>query len=207
MADNQQSKELIFKGIGVSPGIARGKVFIVGSDHDEVPQRKITREELPNEITRLEQALLLTRQQLLEVQKQISDSIGSQDASIFDAHLLVVEDRTLIEEVIKRMEKDLLNVEYVFDRVAKKYVETLSKIEDEYLRERATDIQDVTRRILRNLLGKDHVDLAHLPGERIIVAYDLSPSLTATLDRSKVIGFATDIGSRTSHTASEIGRA
>jgi phosphotransferase system enzyme I (PtsI) len=201
MAENQTNKEVIFRGIGASPGIARGKVYVFGGDQDEVPQRKITKEELPAEVARLEQALIATRQQLLEVQKQISDSIGTQDASIFDAHLLVVEDRTLIEEVIKRMEKDLLNVECVFDKVSKKYVETLSKIKDDYLRERAADIQDVTKRILRNLLGKDHIDLAHLTEERILVAYDLSPSNTATLDRSKVIGFATDVGSRTSHTA------
>jgi phosphotransferase system enzyme I (PtsI) len=201
MAANPQPGEMTFRGLGVSPGIARGKILVYGGEHEEVALRKITVEELPAEIARLEQALSLTRQQLLAVQKQISDSIGSQDASIFDAHLLVVEDQTLIEEVKKHMAKELCNVEYSFDKVGKKYVETLSKIEDEYLRERATDIQDVTRRILRNLLGKDHVDLAHLPGERIVVAYDLSPSVTATLDRSKVIGFATDIGSRTSHTA------
>ncbi|MSR65341.1 MAG: phosphoenolpyruvate--protein phosphotransferase [Verrucomicrobiae bacterium] len=191
----------MFRGIGASPGIARGKIYVFGGVQDEVPQRKITKDEIPAETVRLEQALLATRQQLLEVQKQISDSIGTQDASIFDAHLLVVEDRTLIEEVIKGMKKDLHNVDYVFDKVAKKYVESLSKIKDDYLRERAADIEDVTKRILRNLLGKDHVDLAHLTEERILVAYDLSPSNTATLDRSKVIGFATDVGSRTSHTA------
>jgi len=201
MAENQPSKELTFRGIGVSPGIARGKIFVVGRESEEIPQRTITKEELPGEVAKLEQALITTREQLLDVQKQISESIGTQDASIFDAHLLVVEDRTLIEEIIKRMEKDLQNVECVFERVSKKYVETLSKIEDEYLRERAGDIQDVTRRILRNLLGKDHVDLAHLPGERVVVAYDLAPSETATLDKTKVIGFATDVGSRTSHTA------
>lgn len=201
MAENQTTKELIFRGIGASPGIARGKIYVFGGVQDEVPQRKITKDEIPAETVRLEQALLATRQQLLEVQKQISDSIGTQDASIFDAHLLVVEDRTLIEEVIKGMKKDLHNVDYVFDKVAKKYVESLSKIKDDYLRERAADIEDVTKRILRNLLGKDHVDLAHLTEERILVAYDLSPSNTATLDRSKVIGFATDVGSRTSHTA------
>jgi phosphotransferase system enzyme I (PtsI) len=201
MAENQETKEVVFRGIGVSPGIARGKIFVFGHEHDEVPHRKITAEELPGEIAKLEQALIATRKQLLEVQKQISASIGSQDASIFDAHLLVVEDRTLIEEVIKRMEKDLDNVEHTFDRVAKQYVQTLSKIADEYLRERAADIQDVTRRILRNLLGKDTADLAHLPEGRIILAYDLSPSDTAMLDKKKVLGFATDVGSRTSHTA------
>lgn len=201
MPENAPSKELIFRGIGVSPGIARGKIFVFGGEHDDIPHRKLKKDEVSGEITRLEQALIYTRQQLLDIQKKISEAIGAQDASIFDAHLLVVEDRTLIEEVIKRMEKDLDNVEYVWDRVSKKYVQTLTRIEDEYLRERATDIQDVTKRILRNLLGKDPTDLAHLPDERIVVSYDLAPSNTATLDRTRVIGFATDIGSRTSHTA------
>src|SRR5438874_12320115 len=92
--------------------------------------------------------------QILEMQQRIAESIGAKDAAIFDAHLLVVEDRTLIDEVLRKLETDLCNVEWVFQEVATRYAETLNKIDDPYLRERALDIQDVTKRVIRNLQGK-----------------------------------------------------
>ena len=101
-----------------------------------------------------ETALIQTRMQILEMQQRIAESIGAKDAAIFDAHLLVVEDRTLIDEVLRKLETDLCNVEWVFQEVATRYAETLSKIDDPYLRERALDIQDVTKRVIRNLQGK-----------------------------------------------------
>ena len=117
-------------------------------------QYSITPSQIPDEIARFETALIQTRAQILEMQQQIAESIGAKDASIFDAHLLVVEDRTLIDEVLRKLEIDLCNVEYIFQEVAKRYAETLSQIDDPYLRERALDIQDVTRRVIRNLQGK-----------------------------------------------------
>ena len=109
---------------------------------------------MPGEIARFETALIQTRAQILEMQQRIAESIGAKDAGIFDAHLLVVEDRTLIDEVLRKLETDHCNVEFVFQEVANRYAETLSKIDDPYLRERALDIQDVTRRVIRNLQGK-----------------------------------------------------
>ena len=110
--------------------------------------------QIPDEIGRFEAALIQTRMQILEMQQRIAESIGAKDAGIFDAHLLVVEDRTLIDEVLRKLDKDRCNVEWVFQEVATNYADTLSKIDDPYLRERALDIHDVTRRVIRNLLGK-----------------------------------------------------
>src|SRR5204862_7510593 len=117
------------------------------------------------------------------------------------AHLLVVEDRTLIDEVLRKLEADLCNVEWVFQEVAAKYVETLSKIDDPYLRERALDIQDVMKRVIRNLQGKAPKPFLAVTEPHVLVAHNLTPSDTASMDRQIVLGIATDLGSRTSHTA------
>ncbi|TBR17881.1 phosphoenolpyruvate--protein phosphotransferase, partial [bacterium] len=134
-------------------------------------------------------------------QKRITSEMGQDEAQIFDAHLLVLEDRMLIEEVITRLKKEQLSVAYIFSGVLKKYIEVFSKIEDEYLKERITDINDVGKRILRNLLGKEQKDLQKLDERVIIVAHDISPSDTAAMHKQMVCGFVTDIGGKTSHTA------
>src|SRR6266550_128411 len=101
-----------FQGIGVSPGIARGTIFLHRPQDEEPPLRRITDADIPGEIARFETSLIATRGQILEMQRRISESIGTKDASIFDAHLLVVEDRTLIDEVVRTLEADKCNVEH-----------------------------------------------------------------------------------------------
>lgn len=193
--------EKTFKGIPASPGIVIGKIFLFDRGEESVASRDVKKEEVPGEIAKLENALIQTRKEIIELQDNISRGMGKEHADIFNAQLLVVEDRSLIEEVIKRLESDKKNVEFIFQQVSKKYIKIFSEMEDEYLRERASDIRDVSHRVIHNLLGKRRVDLAHLKEEVIVVAYDLSPSDTAMMHREKVIGFVTDIGSRTSHTA------
>ena len=134
------------------------------------------------------------------MQQRIAEAIGAKDASIFDAHLLVVEDRTLIDEVLRNLEREKFNVEFIFAEVANRYARTLSEIDDPYLRERAFDIHDVTRRVIRNLLGRSTKTLGTIDLPQV-VAHNITPSDTATLNRQLVLGFATDVGSRTSHTA------
>ncbi len=195
------NKEIRFRGAGVSPGIAHGVIHVVRDDLGDVPRYHIEPSQIGNEIARFEAALVQTRVQILEMQQEIAEAIGAKDAAIFDAHLLVVEDRTLIDEVLRRLEAERCNVEWVFQEVASNYAETLSKIDDPYLRERALDIEDVTRRIVRNLQGKAPKRLMSAPGGHILVAHNLTPSDTATMNRQLVLGIATDLGSRTSHTA------
>ncbi|HEY2124312.1 MAG TPA: phosphoenolpyruvate--protein phosphotransferase [Chthoniobacterales bacterium] len=201
MSEEKPQEEIRFHGAGVSPGVGRGIAHVVRDDFDDVPHRKIKPEEVASEIGRFEAALILTRMQILEMQQRIAESIGTKDAAIFDAHLLVVEDRTLIDEVLRKLEADLCNVEWVFQGVATSYSETLSKIDDPYLRERAMDIDDVTRRVVHNLQGKAPKPLLGISGPHILVAHNLTPSDTAMMDKSLVLGIATDLGSRTSHTA------
>jgi phosphoenolpyruvate-protein phosphotransferase (PTS system enzyme I) len=194
-------QEIRFEGVGVSPGMACAKIHVVRDDLDDVVRYRIAPSQIPDEIGRFETALIQTRMQILEMQQRIAESIGAKDAAIFDAHLLVVEDRTLIDEVLRKLETDLCNVEWVFQEVATRYAETLNKIDDPYLRERALDIQDVTKRVIRNLQGKAPKTFLALSEPHILVAHNLTPSDTASINRSKVLGVATDLGSRTSHAA------
>jgi phosphotransferase system enzyme I (PtsI) len=192
---------MIVKGIPASPGIAIGKAYLIGSEEFSVMKLKISPSEIPREIVRFEEALMRTRDEIMNIQQHIAKEMGSRHAEIFNAHLLVLEDRTLIEEVITKIKKDKVCVDYVFVKVLAKYVEVISKIDDPYLRERISDINDVGKRILRNLKGVRREKVFQLKEKAIIVAYDISPSDTALMQRDKVIGFVTDIGGRTSHTA------
>jgi phosphotransferase system enzyme I (PtsI) len=201
MSDDSAQREVRFQGAGVSAGVSRGVVHIVRDDLDDVARYPIKHDQIANEIARFETALIQTRVQILEMQQSIAESLGAKDAAIFDAHLLVVEDRTLIDEVLRKLEGDLCNVEWVFQEVASTYAETLSKIDDPYLRERALDIEDVTKRVVRNLQGKGPKEVMSMAEPHILVTHNLTPSDTATMNKERVLGIATDLGSRTSHTA------
>ncbi len=192
----------VIKGIPAAPGVGMGRAhFLAGGKPYEVPKRSISKEDIPQEILKLEEALSKTREELTELRKKISSHMGRDHALIFEAHLLVLEDRTLIEEVIERIKKDKVNVEYAFKEAIDKYIEIFKNIEDEYLRDRIYDIQDVSRRVLRNFLNEGKKSIEEIKGKAIIVAYDLAPSQTASMHKEKVAGFITDIGGRTSHTA------
>ena len=190
------------RGIPVSAGVCRGKILVLHRNKPTAPKRRIEDGDLAEEVNRLERALVQTRHQLTEVQRRVSEGMGAHEAGIFDAHLLVLEDRTLLDEVVRVIHEQKVNAEYAFHTVAERYADTLAAIEDDYLRERANDMRDVTLRVLNNLLGhEEEADLRHLKEPCIIISHDLSPSNTAQLDRRNVLGFATDIGTKTSHTA------
>jgi phosphoenolpyruvate-protein phosphotransferase (PTS system enzyme I) len=194
--------ERTFQGIGVSPGVARGNIYVYSIADEVVPEYDVAPGAVAKEIARFEQALIKTREQLHELQGRIATGMGSGASStILEVHLSITEDPALIEQVVKRLEHDRKNVEFVFNDVSHKYITTLAELSDEFFRERSADVHDVTRRILRNLLGHDHRALSDLPPNTIVIAHDLSPSDTTSLDRQHVTGFATDVGSHTSHTA------
>jgi len=204
MPDVPKAGERMFQGIPVSAGVCRGKIRVLARSQEvSIPKYTVGDSELPEQTNRLQQALLQTRRQILEVQRRVDEALGASNASIFDAHLLVLEDPVLVQEVIRTMEKDKVNVEHAFSVVSAKYVQTLDALDDDYLRERAADMRDVTARILHNLLGRAHALEAEplLNEPSILVTHDLTPSRTAGLDKRMVLGFATDVGGRTSHTA------
>lgn len=188
------------KGIPVSPGIAIGKAYVFhGEDSFNVQSRVVSKEDVAKEIARFEDALTRTRAEILGIRKKISNQIGRESSEIFNAHLLILEDRTLIEDVIAVIKDKSVNCEHAFSLVIQRYFVAFAQIDDEYLRERVADIKDIGRRLLRNLFGKEG-ESANLTEEGVIIAHDLSPSDTATIDKEKVLGFVTEIGGPTSHT-------
>ncbi|HBR15153.1 MAG TPA: phosphoenolpyruvate--protein phosphotransferase [Candidatus Omnitrophica bacterium] len=194
--------EIVLKGIPAAPGVAVGAAFILDKQDFIVAPRAIMEKEVPIEIARFEEALIKTREEIAEIQKKISSEMSGKHAQIFDAHLLVLEDRALVEEVIKRVKSDKLCAEYIFSEVLKKYIKIFSTIEDEYLRERVSDVGDVGRRVLKNLMDENKLhEFENITEELIIISHDLSPSDTASMYNKNIIAFATDIGGRTSHTA------
>ena len=195
--------EITFRGVAASGGICRGRVFVLGTRHLHVPHRVITKGEITEELKRLEQSIVATRKQLTKLHQSLREQVDSQDADIFEAHLLVLEDQALIDETTKLVECDLCNVEYAYQKVTNKYAKALESMEDDYLRERAVDLRDVSNRLLNHLLGHAEEDYLYnnMREPCIVVGHDLTPSTTVMLDRKMVLGFATDVGSKTSHTA------
>ena len=154
------------------------------------------------EEARFQTALAETRKQLTAVQERLRDEFGAKEYQIFDAHLLVLEDPALMEEVGRQIRDEHHTPEYAFYTASEKYAEALSAVDDSYLSERAADIRDVTQRVLGNLMGQpQRAGVSDLTEPCIVVANDLTPSDTAQLDPAKVLGFVTEVGSRTSHTA------
>jgi len=190
-----------FTGIGVSGGIVIGRALLLGREIPAVPEIELAADDVDAEIERFRQALEISQQQLTELKNRVAKIIGEKDASIFDAHLMLVADKVLIDEVIAQIIACQRNAEFVFSKVINHYSKALENVHDAYIRDRLTDIRDVAARVIGNLLGEGLPDLTHLTEPRIVIANDLAPSHTATMDRNNVIGFATCIGSRTSHTA------
>ena len=199
--DNKNS-ELKLRGIPVSEGVSRGRVVVLNR-HRIVPAKTSFETLNPEaEEARFLAALDKTRQQILEIQKRLHDKIGAKQSLIFDAHLLVLEDPAVLEEVNRKIREEKLSSEYALYNATEKYAEALSAVDDSYLSERAADIRDVIQRVLGNLTGQSkQYGLKDLTEPCIIVANDLTPSDTANLDSEKVLGFITEIGSKTSHTA------
>ncbi len=199
MPEARSKEEFTVQGIAASQGIAYGQVFLYIQSDVQVPTYLIDPGKRIEEIARFEDALLVTRQQIQKIQGEVERNLGSDEARIFDAHLMVLEDQALISETIREFETTGRNIEACFDKVARRYIKAFDEIDDEYLRERAGDVRDVAQRALNNLLGQAAQNLSELIDKRIIVANDVSPSDAAGIDRSQALGIVTDSGSRTSH--------
>lgn len=202
--EQNASDPLHASGIGVSAGIVIGQALVVGSSSIRTEERVLENdEEVQQEIERFQKALKESEKQLEQLRKRVADMLGEKDARIFDAHLMLVADQALIDEVIEQVKQQRRNAEYVFDQVIQRYASAIQEVDDDYIRDRFADIRDVGRRVIDNLQGNKpvQIDLANLESPSIIVARDLSPSDTANLDRENALGFVTAIGSRTSHTA------
>lgn len=197
--ESSAKQEVIVQGIPASQGIAYGQVFVYIQSNVEVPSYAVDPEKGIDEVARFDRALVITRQQISKIKNEVEKNIGPEEALIFDAHLMVLEDQALIGETIREFEGTRRNIETCFNKVAARYIQAFSEIDDEYLRERAGDIRDVAQRVLQNLLGQAENSLTRLADKRVVVANDISPSDSAGIDRSAALGIVTDSGSKTSH--------
>jgi phosphotransferase system enzyme I (PtsI) len=189
------------KGAGVSAGVVTGRALLVGRAVTAVAEVELTEELTEAEVARFEGALRASREQIARLRARVEEVVGKENAAIFDSHLMLVDDPSVVKAVVQQIRQRRRNAEYVFQSVIGGYCAMLSKVDDSYIRERLTDIQDVAARVIRNLQGNAPVDLSHLATRCIVVAEDLSPSDTAGIDREHALAFVTAIGSRTSHTA------
>lgn len=189
----------IVEGIAASAGIAIAKAFILKDPDFAIEKRSVENGE--QEADRLIAALEKTKRELEAIKKQAQAELGEDKANIFAAHLLVLEDPEFIGPIQDKIRNEHVNAEYAVRETADMFIALFEQMDNEYMKERAADIRDVTRRILARLLGVTLVDVRTIAEEVIIVAEDLTPSDTAQLDRRYVKGFTTDIGGRTSHSA------
>jgi len=199
----RKTGEKMLRGIPVSQGVSRSRVVVL--DRTRIDPAKwgiLESDQAGEEEDRLQTSLVETRRQILAVQERLREAMGADEAQIFDAHLLVLEDPMLLQETAQFIREDLVTAEFAFHQASEKYADALAKVDDSYLSERAADIRDVTQRVLANLMGQPQCTaLADLTEPCIVVAHDLTPSDTATMDPAMVLGFVTEVGSRTSHTA------
>jgi phosphotransferase system enzyme I (PtsI) len=186
------------KGTAASPGIAIGEAFVYKKE--EKVQAKQTAD-IRKELSRFTEALEKSKIQLKEIKEKAAKDIGKDEAEIFEAHLLVLEDPSFVEDVKKNIEQKMLVAEVAVQETMKKYVELFEAMKSEYFKARALDIQDVCERVINNLLRTTYYSLAKLENKVIIIANILTPSDTAQINKEMILGFATDTGGITSHTA------
>jgi len=189
------------KGIAVSPGVVIKEAFILESEGYRIPRHLIKEDEIPKEISRLEEATTAAWKEIEKLEDRVSENLGSQIASIFATHKLMLQDKLLLREFSKKVEEHKFSAEYAVSLVLRVYIKKFESVDDPYLSARVGDIYDIEKRLLRNLLGEKREELKNLTKEVVVVAHDLSPSQIASLDTTKVRGFVTDLGSRNSHAA------
>jgi len=200
MAIQQQINKVIH-GIGASPGIVSGRAYLVERYKVRLPQKRIEPSRVDEEVERFLKAIEEAKNQLKEVKESILDPEVRQHAFILDVHLMILDDQMLIQNTIDNIRKRKVNSEWALDLTLEKMDSAFKTIEDEYLRERRSDLHYVSARIFRNLMGKKHDDITKIKGKVIVVAHDLSPADTLQMQLSQVAGFITDIGGKVSHTA------
>ncbi|MBE6043261.1 phosphoenolpyruvate--protein phosphotransferase [Clostridium thermopalmarium] len=187
------------KGIAASKGYAIGQAIIKENREVSIVERRI--ENVQAEKERLDKAINNSRNQLVKIKEKAEKELGSDKAAVFESHIMLLDDPEFTGAVAMNIESNKVNAEKALSDVIEMYMGIFASMEDEYMRERAADVKDVGNRILANLAGNGADDLENLNENTIIVAHDLTPSDTAQLDRSKVVGFITNIGGRTSHSA------
>ena len=190
---------MLKEGIIASPGIAIAKAFVYDKVEVEVTEKKV--DDAAAEVARLQTALEKSKEQILKIKEKAASDLGEEEAEIFEAHAMVLDDPEFVDSITAEINTNGVNAEFAVKTVTDRFFEMFDMMDDPYFSARAADIRDVGTRVLNNVMGVENVDISCLDEDTIIVADDLAPSDTAQMDKARVKGFATNIGSRTSHTA------
>ena len=191
----------MLKGIAASPGIEIGKAYVLKEQKVTINRENIADNMVEKEIKRLEEAIAKSKEQLEKIKAKAERELGQDKAEIFGAHLMVLEDPVFLDEIKTKIKETRITAENAVSIVSQNYIEMFNNMEDDYLKERAADVKDVSDRIIKNILGVPIETLADISEKVIVIAKDLTPSDTAQMNKQKVLAFATDMGGRTSHTA------
>ena len=195
------AKDIILSGMGVSPGIAIGELFLLSRVHKPGVVRHIKKDEVEGEIELFEEAIELSKAQLREAKDKIIDKKMHEHLFIIDAHLLILQDRMFVGDTLGLIRNDLISAEGAVCQTLKKFQAVFDSIEDDYLRDRKADLNSVGDRLLRNLRGESQPSVSEIENKTVLGAHELSPAVAMQIDREKVVGLATDLGGRSSHTA------
>src|SRR6056297_2431799 len=187
------------KGIGVSPGIAISKVYIYNKTDIEINNKKIKNFE--NEIKNLENSLKDSKNQLDAIIKNIRDDIGDTEAEIFEAQKMILSDIEYINQIKYLIENEHLNAAFAINKISNKYIDMLNDCDNEYIKQRITDIKDISQRIIGNLAEYNISNIDKLKEDVIIIANDLTPSELVLFEKDLIKGFVTEKGGSTSHSA------
>lgn len=192
---------LIKRGIAVSPGVAIGPALVLGAESFRIPQRFVSIDAVDAEITRFQAAMEATCQEIGVNERLATERLGAQYAAIFAAHMMLARDEKLIQEIESLIREKSFSPEFAVSRVLRQYAKRFQNLGDQYFADRAVDMYDLEKRLLKHLLGERREELSHLTMPVLLLAHNLTPSETAGLDKQYVMGFATEVGGHTSHTA------
>ncbi len=201
MPERGVENETIYEGIPASPGIAIAPVHVIARGFTAPEVYQIRPESVEREQIRFRQALEITKRQLIELQERLEELSGDQESGIFEAHVMILEDKSVVQRVLRAILDRLQNAEYAYYAVMQNFLEAMRRIPDPYLRERTADIEDVAQRVLRNFSLEGDTRVLGPDDSHVLVAFDVAPSDTATMHRRHVLGFAVEQGSVNSHTS------
>ena len=191
----------MISGILASPGIAFGKALLLKEDEIVIDRKKISADKVDQEVERFLSGRAKASAQLEVIKTKAGETFGEEKEAIFEGHIMLLEDEELEQEIIALIKDKHMTADAAANEVIEGQATALEELDDEYLKERAADVCDIGKRLLRNILGLAIIDLSAIQDEVILVAADLTPSETAQLNLKKVLGFITDAGGRTSHTS------
>jgi len=197
--DSRQPQEVVMKGVPASPGVAVGPAYLYARTVPQVQMRHIVAEDVPAEVERLQTAMARAEKELQKIHAFAEQKLGTEGAGIFEAQIMILNDAVLIGAIEHRIAQELLNAEYVVWDEITRYKRIMLGAPDEYMHERAQDVEDVMHRIVRNI--QDQKLFSRLDGESVIISENLTPADTVIFSRNQILGYATDLGGTTSHAA------